>query len=267
MTLQPVIKNNGLFFISRKLRYHEKIQFARVTGIIQSMSVTLGLFRLQQVDSQIDRARLKLDTIQKTLENDAELKQALTKLDTNQKENHHALHEMKNAEAEVQAQKIKIEQAESSLYGGSVKNPKELQDLQKDVASLKKHLVTLEERQLEAMLKAETANTEFEQAKTELELLQAKRGNEHKKLIEEQGTLAKQLENLGEEREASLAPIDVTLLESYENLRRTKRGVAIAEIQDSACASCGTTINAAAQQNARKQLVYCPSCGRILFAN
>lgn len=230
------------------------------------MSSTLGLFRLQQVDSQIDRARLKLTAIQKTLENDAELKQALTKLETNQKENHHALHQMKNAEAEVQAQKIKIEQAESSLYGGSVKNPKELQDLQKDVASLKKHLITLEERELEAMVTSETAASEYEKAKTELELLQAKRGNEHKKLFEEQSTLIKQLESLAEEREASVTPIDVKMLESYDELRKSKRGVAVSEIQDGACASCGTDINAANQQNARRQIVHCPSCGRILFA-
>ena len=231
------------------------------------MSTTLGLFRLQQVDSQIDRVRLKLSTIQKTLDNDVELKQALTRVETGQKENHHALHEMKNAEAEVQAQRIKIEQAESSLYGGSVKNPKELQDLQKDVASLKKHLVTLEERELEAMLKSETETSAYENAKTELELLQAKRGNEHKKLFEEQAALMKQLENLAEEREASVTPIDVKMLQSYDELRRSKRGVAIAEIQDGACASCGTDLNASTQQNARRQIVPCPSCGRILFAN
>lgn len=231
------------------------------------MSTTLGLFRLQQVDSQIDRARLKLSTIQKTLENDAELKQAVTKLETSQKENHHALHQMKNAESEVQAQKIKIEQAESSLYGGSVKNPKELQDLQKDVASLKKHLVTLEERELEAMVNSETASSEYEKAKTELEILQAKRGNEHKTLIDEQTELTTQLERLAEEREASVTPIDVKMLQSYDELRKNKRGVAIAEIQDGACASCGTDLNASTQQNAKRQIVPCPSCGRILFAN
>lgn len=231
------------------------------------MSSTLGLFRLQQVDSQIDRVRLKLDAIQKTLENDAELKQALTNFETNQKENHHALHVMKNAEAEVQAQKIKIEQADSSLYGGSVKNPKELQDLQMDVASLKKHLVTLEERELEAMVNSETATLEYEKAKTELELLQAQRGNEHTKLFEEQTTLKNQLESLAQEREASVTPIDVKMLESYDELRKSKRGVAIAEIQDGACASCGTDLNASVQQNARRQIVPCPSCGRILFAN
>ncbi len=230
------------------------------------MSITLGLFRLQQIDSQIDRTHLKLDNIKKTLENDKELRQALAISEQTQKENQQALYEMKNAEAEVQAQKIKIEQAESSLYGGSVKNPKELQDLQKDVASLKKYLVTLEERELEAMLKSEATTSEYEKAKAELELLQAKRGDEHKKLIEEQASLMKQLESLAMEREASLAPIETTSLQSYNELRKQKRGVAITEIEDDACASCGTTINAAAQQNTRRQIVYCPSCGRILFA-
>lgn len=233
------------------------------------MSASLGLYRLQQVDRQMDRALAQLETIRKTLENDAELKSALARHEKAQSENHRALHEMKNAEAEVDAQKIKIEQAESSLYGGNVKNPKELQDLQKEVASLKKHLGTLEERQLESMLKAESAENELQEAKIALELMQARLGNEHKKLIDERSSLAKQLESLTEEREAALAPIDVALLQSYEYLRQQKRGVAVTDVDDGACSSCGTTINAALQQNARsqKQLAHCPSCGRILFAN
>ncbi len=232
------------------------------------MSASLGLFRLQQVDRQIDRALARLDNIQKTLENDKDLKTAQTRYEAVNDANLRALQAMKNAEAEVNGLKIKIEQVESSLYGGSVKNPKELQDLQKDIVSLKKHLVTLEERELEAMLVSESAGTELEKGKTDLELIQARLGNEHKKLIDEKNELTKQLESLGQEREASLAPIDVSLLASYEDLRKIKRGVAVTEVEDGACASCGTTLNAALQQNARSQkLAYCPSCGRILFAN
>ena len=232
------------------------------------MSASLGLFRLQQVDRQIDRALARLDSIQKTLENDKDLKTAQTRYEAANDANLRALHAMKTAEAEVNGLKIKIEQAESSLYGGSVKNPKELQDLQKDIVSLKKHLVTLEERELEAMLVSESAGAELEKSKTDLELIQARLGNEHKKLIDEKNELTRQLESLGQEREASLAPIDVSLLASYEELRKQKRGVAVAEVEDGACASCGTTLNAALQQNARSQkLAYCPSCGRILFAN
>ena len=232
------------------------------------MSASLGLFRLQQVDRQIDRATARLEAIQKTLENDKELKSARTRFETLNDENLRALHSMKSAEAEVDGLKIKIEQAESSLYGGTVKNPKELQDLQKDIASLKKHLITLEERQLEAMMLSENTSIELEKAKNELDLVQSRLGNEHKKLLDEQSELIKQMESLGQEREASVTPIDISLLSDYENLRKQKRGVAVTEVEDDACASCGTTLNAALQQNARSQkLAYCPSCGRILFAN
>lgn len=233
------------------------------------MSASLGLFRLQQVDSQIDRVRMQLDAIRQTLENDTELREALTRAETAQVENHHASHALKIAEAEVDAQRIKIEQAEASLYSGNVKNPKELQDLQKEVASLKKYITTLEERQLETMLKAETAENDLQKARTELEKIKSRLGSEHGKLIEEQSTLNKQLERLAEEREASLAPIDINLLDVYEGLRQQKRGMAVTEIADNACSACGTTLNASVQQNARSQklLVNCPTCGRILFAN
>lgn len=217
----------------------------------------------------MDHARTQLETIRQTLENDAELRKAAERMETAQERNHRAGHALKMAEAEVGALKIKMEQSESSLYGGAIKNPKELQELEKEIASLKRHLVTLEERQLEAMLAAEEAESELGQARAGLEALKSRLGTEQAKLLEERSELEKELERLAEEHEATLAPIDAGLLQSYEMLRGQKRGVAVSEISDSACASCGTMLNPAIQQSARsqKQLIHCPTCGRILFAN
>jgi uncharacterized protein len=233
------------------------------------MSTSLGLFRLQQVDSQIDRARLQLDKIRKTLENDIELKKALALVETSQADLQSAKTNLKTAEAEAEAQKIKIEQTESSLYGGSVHNPKELQDLQRDVASLKKHFATLEERQLEAMLKAEKAEAVFSEARSGLESIQSRLSGEHKTLIDEQSKLLKDLEILSQEREASVSPVEGELINIYNDLRRQKRGVAVTEFAENSCSSCGATLTSSLQQNAKspKQLTYCPSCGRILYAS
>jgi predicted nucleic acid-binding Zn-ribbon protein len=232
------------------------------------MSASLGLFRLQQVDRQIDRARSQLDAIHQALENDVELRDALKQKETAQADYFHANNSLKNIEAEANAQKIKIEHAESSLYGGSVHNPKELQDLQKDIVSLKKHLVTLEERELQAMLLLEQTENALQSAKTVVELIQARRGNEHKKLLEDQTAFTIEIDRLSEERNAALAPIQHDLLETYEFLRNDKRGVAVAEVSDNACASCGANLGAALLQNARSsKLAHCPSCGRILYAN
>jgi predicted nucleic acid-binding Zn-ribbon protein len=119
------------------------------------------------------------------------------------------------------------------------------------------------------MLAAEKTEAELQSAKDDLAVFQAKLGNEHKKLLEEQTTLSKQMESLADERSATATPIEASLIETYESLRRQKRGMAVTEVEDNACAACGTNVNAATQQNARSQtqLAYCPSCGRILFAN
>jgi predicted nucleic acid-binding Zn-ribbon protein len=221
------------------------------------------------VDRQIDHARSQLEDIRLTLENDSELQLTLKELQTAQASHLHANNALKNAEAEVKSQRIKIEQADSSLYGGRVQNPKELQDLQKDIVSLKKHLVTLEERELEAMIQAEDAENILQASKTKLELMQSRLGDEHKKLIADQSVFSVKLEQLAEERGATLATIESDLLQIYENLRQQKRGVAITEVSDNSCASCGATITVTLQQNSRsqKQLAHCPSCGRILYAN
>lgn len=233
------------------------------------MSASLGLFRLQQVDSQIDRAHLQLNTIRKTLENDVELKKAMAFVEASQTEWQAAKASLKAAEAEAEAQKIKIEHTEASLYGGSVHNPKELQDLQKDAVSLKKHLSTLEERELEAMLKAEKAETTLVEARSALEAIQSRLGGEHKALLDQQSRLLKDLERLNQEREASASPMEGGLMTIYNDLRKQKRGVAVTEFEDNSCSSCGANLTSSLQQNAKspKQLTYCPSCGRILYAS
>src|SRR5687767_3580421 len=144
------------------------------------MSAALGLYRLQQVDSQIDQIQARLKAIREALENDLEIQSAtqqFTAADNTYKDAQRAL---KQSEAEVEKQRIKIEQTEASLYGGRVHNPKELQDLQKDVASLKRYLSTLEERELEAMLVAETTEKDLQNAKSILERLQSNLGDQHR---------------------------------------------------------------------------------------
>ncbi len=233
------------------------------------MSAALGLFRLQQVDRQIDQSQARVNAIQEMLENDAELRKALEGTETAGQGSQKAQALLREAEAQVKAQQIKIEQAESSLYGGSVHNPKELQDLQNDVASLKKHLSTLEERQLEAMIQAEDAQKALDSAQAELAALQARRGDDHSKLIEERGSLDKTLSRLQAERQAVMTDLAAASLEIYEGLRSRRRGVAVAEVSDNSCSACGTRLTAALQQSARSltQVFYCPSCGRILYAS
>src|SRR5262245_9730557 len=108
------------------------------------MSNALTLYRLQQVDSRLDQIQSRLQTINTALAENVELKAAHERLEQAQTSLRSVEHTLKQAENDALAQRIKLEQAEASLYGGSIKNPKELKDLEKDVDSLKRRLGELE---------------------------------------------------------------------------------------------------------------------------
>lgn len=233
------------------------------------MSAALGLYRLQQVDNRIGQTEARLRKIQETLENDAELKTAMTQVEAIEAEKLDAETTRQKSEREAQDQQTKIQQAESSLYGGNVHNPKELQDLQADITSLKKHLSTLEEHELDAMMQIETLESKLDTARKALDEIQSRRGDEHHALLEEQASLFHDLKRLESERQAAAGPIPAQAIQAYDELRQEKRGVAVAAISDNACGACGSTLAAGLQQNVRhaEEFILCPTCGRILFAN
>lgn len=233
------------------------------------MSAALGLYRLQQVDSQMDAIRARLKVIRETLENDLDLRAATEALSAAETLHKQASADLKQSEAEVEKQRIKIEQTEASLYGGLVHNPKELQDLQKDVASLRRYLETLEERELEAMLVMEAAESEMQSARSELERVRASRGDQSRDLARESESLHKERERLDAERKAVMSNLAAQMVGIYDQLRQQRRGIAVTTISDNSCAACGTTLTSSQQQNARStsQLFHCPTCGRILYAN
>ena len=176
---------------------------------------------------------------------------------------------LKLSEQEVEKQRIKLQQTEASLYGGLVHNPKELQDLQKDVVSLKKHLETLEEREFEAMEASENAENELKNTQADLERVKESRGEQFRSLTEESTVLNRDLERFSSERLAVMKDLTASALSSYEQIRKLRRGLAVTNLSDGSCAACGTTLTASQQQSARSssQLFYCPSCGRILYAD
>ncbi len=234
------------------------------------MSASLGLYRLQLLDSRMDEVRARLEEIRQKLENDAEVNQAKKRVAETVSILKLAQFALKQTEEEVDRQKLKIEQSEANLYSGNVKNPKELQDQQNEIAALKRHLITLEDRQLDAMLEDEKSQQAHQAALDNLEQVNSRFADQNQSLTSEQAILKKEFERLETERQAAVSPLDTNLLAVYDQLRKHKRGLAIASVSDGACAACGTTLTPAQMQSARSTSLdynYCPTCGRILFVN
>lgn len=231
------------------------------------MSQISNLYRLQQIDAQIDSANTKLQNIEKLLSDNITVLTAQQNLAQADDNNKVITRKLRDAENKSYDTRIKIELNEASLYSGKIQNPKELQELQNEIASLKKLLITLEDKQLEAMMELEEAESRLLTTNEELLNAQKEQTENNAGLNGEKTKLVAQLERLEAERKVTLPTIPAPDLGMYEQLRKSRNGVAVVKIVSRACSACGTTLTAALVQSTQStgQLVRCPTCGRILY--
>lgn len=232
------------------------------------MSQPFKLFRLQQIDSQLDQVRSRLQEIEIALNRDEALRQALQRAKETEESLRAGEKVLRLAEDEVKSQRLKIEQTEATLYGGKVRNPKELQDMQMEAAALKRYLAVLEDRQLEAMLALDEAEAENQASIENLERVRAQIARRNKDLTSEQAGLLQDVDRMEAERQAAVNGIPEEDLNLYNALRKQRRGIAVAKVSDKSCAACGSTLSSALLHAARSpsQLTRCERCGRILYA-
>lgn len=232
------------------------------------MSAPFKLYRLQQIDLQLDRAHARLQEIEAALRQEGALRAAEQRAEAAEQALNARAAALRRAEQDVQAHRIKIEETEAALYGGRIRNPKELQDLQNESAALKRYLAVLEDRQLEAMLAIEEAEKEHAEASANLEAVRRQVSAQNASLVAEQNSLLKEIERQQAERQAAAGAIQPEDLQTYEWLRVQRNGVAVARVADRACSACGSTLSAALLSAARSpnQITRCSTCRRILYA-
>jgi hypothetical protein len=233
------------------------------------MNPTFHLFQLQKIDTQLDLLDNHLESIAFSLKNDSNVQSAKLLLGQRTHELSLLKDKLKSYEERIQTKRNKVEQSESSLYAGNIKNPKELQDLQKEIESIKSSINILEEEQLGLMLEIENSEKEVNIASQEYSIAVSEFENNNRLLIEEKTTLEQEKTRLSEERIVVSSQISSDIIGMYHSLRIRKSSIAIARIEDQTCSICGATLTLAEWQSAKSQanFFYCPSCGRILYAD
>jgi len=176
---------------------------------------------------------------------------------------------LQSIEQKIRTKRNKLEQSESSLYAGNIKNPKELQDLQKEVASLKSVISEYENELMEQMILIEQLEKEKRIHDDQLNSANKKLELRQKDLVEESKRIETQRSKLLTEREISLSQVPEQLILTYDDLRRKKSGVAVARVEDQTCSICGTSLTPAECQAAKSstKIFTCSSCGRVLYAD
>jgi predicted nucleic acid-binding Zn-ribbon protein len=229
------------------------------------MSRGEDLYHLQQLDSEWDTRQRRLLEIEAALKDDHALREARRALETAEKQAQKWYIKQRDLELEIQSLLDKMSRSEKRLYGGKVKNPKELADLQAEVASLKRRCQKLEDTLLEAMIEREEAEETRDEAQATLDETASLWSTRQSDLKREREEVDQRLAEIRQEREAVVPRIEAGIMATYESLRDQKGGQAVARVRDDICTGCGVAISPSAEWRLRQgELCYCDTCRRML---
>lgn len=229
------------------------------------MEVTRQLFRLQELDIEIEKTEQSLAMDTDRLGKRESLDAAEEKLAASRKRLEELKHQRHDAEWQVDDVLNKIKAAEQQLYGGTVTNSKELSNLQNEVNSLKSRSDHLEDKALGIIELVEASEKEVTTFDNEYKTIEAEWHRQQKQLAGEIEQLQATLTDLKQERARLAGEIDSSALALYERIRRQKKQ-AVAKVEQGICRACRISLSASALQRARGgQPVQCGTCGRILF--
>jgi len=236
--------------------------------IITGVSRVSDLYRLQQLDTEIGVRESQLVAINDQIVSSPAVLQAQAEHKTAQDSLAAARKQAKILDDENKSLTAKIKGEEERLYGGKVKNPRELKDLQAEIDALKQKRESLDEQQLTAMDAVEGAEKIESAARANWAKVEAARAEEVRDLIRDRDHLQSLISNLQETRQSATKNISADDLALYESLRKRKRGVAVAALANSSCKGCGESQSSSHIQIAKQEveIARCSNCERILYA-
>jgi predicted nucleic acid-binding Zn-ribbon protein len=233
------------------------------------MAIAAELYALQEIDSAIDAARATLVAVEEQLGETEELAAARAAVDEHRGALQ-ALHDgQRDIEWQVDDARSHLAAVESKLYGGTVRNPKELAGLNDDANMLKGQLRRREDELLNHMVKVEEQETALRQAETALKELEGHWRGEQADLLGQKERLETELAELTGQRQDQAGRIDGRVVELYDLLRERRQGKAVAKVERGMCQGCRISLPMSVLQKARSgfDVVQCVSCERILYVS
>jgi uncharacterized protein len=176
--------------------------------------------------------------------------------------------EQGKADADVEQVRSRIGRDRTRLDAGQVSSPRELENLQSEIASLIRRQSDLEDVELEVMERLEAAQARLKEAAAERAStaadLQAVKGRRDIALAE----LAELSGKASDRRAVVIAEEPADLIDLYERLRVQHGGVGAAALRRGQCQGCHLSLNTvdlnAIRAAAPDEVVRCEECRRIL---
>lgn len=231
------------------------------------MKQVLDILTLQELDDEAAGLRSSLSHAELRLAGNAELAAARDRVAELDRTLEGLAKAQRAADGVLQSASARLATEEAKLYGGSIKNPKELLSLEHEVELLRGQRDEAETRMLEVMGDAETAGAERSKAGAHLDGIEKRWETESAGLRTEVERLQQELTRVEARREGEKTKIQPRSLALYESIRLRKGGQAVARVRGSTCSACRMSIPDAVRRRimASNDIVQCPNCDRILL--
>lgn len=225
------------------------------------------LIRLQDIDQELGEIEERLADIDVRLQEDSKVVEARAMLKRSTQAMEHARTTQKDIEFKLQQVESKLERSSQRLYGGKVRNPRELADLQAETKSLRERKTILEDTLLEAMIAREESEAAHTAAQASMETTLARWEASQQSLKEERDQLLAHRHALQEECQALRAGIPKSALDSYDYLWPRTGGMPVARLRGNICGLCGVKVlRATCIKVEKEEEAYCDGCRRLLVA-
>jgi uncharacterized protein len=229
---------------------------------------TLDLLRqLQGLDTRIDADRERVATIEATVGDRSEYESARRQHQTHAAALKQLEGEQRDLELQAGNTRQQLVEGEQRLYSGQIRSPRELEDLKHKGDEQRRQISAFDDRQMALMEQIETASTATRDAEARLRTIVADRRTLETELLAERKSLVAEIRSSQIQRDAVRAQVDAPTLRTYDRLRDTRGGQALAEVRQRICQGCRVSLTASSEQRLRRGegIITCQSCGRILY--
>ena len=233
------------------------------------MSKGKQLYELQEVDLEIDAKRETLTQVMGQLGESEVLDEAHLSLARDEEKLVELQRIQREVEREVEDLQAKAAVATDKLYGGTVKNPKELSSLQEQLSNFRRKIGEGDDKTLDIMSEVEAAQKNVSVKRSEVAKIEEGWQAEQASLSQEQTDLSAALSTLEQKRKELASKLDTVSLELYEDIRQKRQGRAVAKLERGMCQGCRIALPMSELQRARmgQELVQCGSCERVLYVS
>jgi uncharacterized protein len=229
------------------------------------LNLAKKLFDLQALDLEIKTAEAALSDIEQRLQDDSKIKNIKQEYSTITDELTKVERSKKDLEWNIDELQKNINQINTKLYGGTVKNPKELMGFEKESKVLKTQLKEKEDNLLDFMAKEDTLLKQKNNTKEQLDIAENEWQKEQDVILADKKIIEDQLADLASRRQQNVSTIDDESLRIYEKIS-SRKGYAVVRVEQGKCQGCRLSISMSEMQRARSgTIVQCSSCGMILY--